>query len=208
MRSNRSAARPLVIDAESIGRKYRETFTDKPVREKVELPFSWPTRMQHVGDSLAVAYASDKWKRDGDYDLYKHIAESPNRVLVVPGFLHSYDRQDRRWPTVGPTVSYAGVPMPKHFAVLGLFEEANLRLYTGGTDREPRFSTKKDDGVVKVLVRHGMLGASKIRWSARGQRKDQPFIFVYTEPKGSDRGGVVMIIEGDELDVEKDGIVG
>jgi hypothetical protein len=217
VRENRSAARPLVIDAESIGRKYRQTFTDKPVREKVELPFSWPARMQHVGDSLAVAYASDKWKKDGDYDLYKHIAESPNRVLVLPGFLHSYDRQERRWPTVGPTVSYARVPMPKHFAVLGLFEEANLRLYTAGTAEAPRFG-QKDDGIVKVLVRHGMLGASKIRWSQtpkpRGavghwpKLQDQPFIFVYTEPRGSDRGGVVMIIEGDELDVEKDGIVG
>lgn len=208
MRGNRSAARPLIIDAESIGRRYRETFTDKPVKEKVELPFSWPARLQHVGDSLAVAYASDKWKKDGDYDLYKHIAEAPNRVLVVPGFLCSYDRQERRWPTIGPMVSYARVPMPRHFAVLGLFEEADLHLFAAGTDKEPRFGPKKDDGVVKVILRHGMLGASKIRWSARGQQKDQPFIFVYTEPRGADRGGVVMIIVGDELDVEKDGIVG
>ena len=35
------------------------------------------------------------------------------------------------------------------------------------------------------------------------KRKKEPFLFVYTE-----RDGILMIVVGEELDVEKDGIVG
>lgn len=201
--------RPRVVEARSIAAEIRRTFTDKDARREKELPFSWPARMQHVGDSLAVAYASDKWQKPGDYELYKHLAESTNRVLVVPGFLCAFDDTRRPWPTVGPVISFGGMPMPKHFAVLGYFEEADLRLYATGPASAPAFGRGKDDGVVKVMVRHGMLGAGKIRWSAVGDGEDEPFLFVYTEARSSgERGGVKMIVVGDELDIEKDGIVG
>jgi hypothetical protein len=98
----------------------------------------------------------------------------------------------------------AQVPLPQHFAVLGLFEEIDLQLYTKGTNRKPAFSDDKDEGVVGVRVRHGMLGGSYIRWSELyDDEKDQPFLFVYTRA-----AGVCIIVVGDSLDVKKDGIVG
>lgn len=201
MKANKGRVR--VYDANEVARGIRETFTAKPVRETISLPFTWPTQLHNVGDSLAVAYASDKWKKDGDMELYKHLAESRNRVLCLPGLLHSYHDPSEKWAMIGPMVSLADVPMPKHVAILGLFEEANLKLYTGGTDEDPEFGDEEDDGVVKVAVKHGMLCASMIRWSEVSNQPDQPFLAVYTEDEG-----VHMIIVGDELDVEKDGIVG
>jgi hypothetical protein len=198
-----------VYDAQDLAIGMTERFKDRPWEYSEELPFSWPTYMQNVGDSLAVAYDSDKWKPKGnggkrEGELYKHLAESRNRALVQPGLLRDEYKPNKAWPTKGPTVSLASVPMPQHFAVLGLFEEINLQLFTKGTNRRPAFSDDKDEGVVGVRVRHGMLGGSYIRWSELyDDEKDQPFLFVYTRASG-----VCIIVVGDDLDVRKDGIVG
>jgi hypothetical protein len=198
-----------VYDAQDLAIGMTERFNDRPWEYREELPFSWPTYMQNVGDSLAVAYASDKWKPKGkngkrEGELYKHLAESRNRALVQPGLLRDEYKPNRKWPTKGPMVSLSKVPLPQHFAVLGLFEEIDLQLYTKGTKRNPAFSDDKDEGVVGVRVRHGMLGGSYIRWSKLyDDEKDQPFLFVYTRASG-----VCIIVVGDSLDVKKDGIVG
>ena len=198
---------PRVYEARDIAQGMRETFSDRPVEYEANLKFGWPDAMQHVGDSLAVAYGSDKWQKPGPdgkryVELYKHLAESRNRAFAVPGLLHDFYSPDSSWPSIGPYVSLRGMPLPKHFAILGLFKEADLRLYTSGTDESPAFGEREDDGVMKVTCRHAMLGASKILWSKDGS-EDEPFLFVYTE-----RDGVLLLFVGDELDVEKDGIVG
>ena len=194
--------RPKVYEARDIAANYREVFTAKPLKKDRQYSFSWPSIWQHVGDCLAVAYASDKWKKDGDFELYKHLAESHNRALVLPNFLVMHNDPRRPIGTIGPMVSLAGTPMPKHFALLGYFEEADLRLHSAGTDEHPEFG-EGNDGVVQVRVKHAYVGASKILWSKDGERKDQPFLTVFTES-----GGPLILIVGDELDVEKDGIVG
>lgn len=200
----KSNPRVRMYDAESIAKNIRETFTAKPSKKRTPFDFQWPAKMHHVGDSLAVSYASDKWKDDGDFDVYKHIAESRNVAFCVPGFLRDFDDPAQPWQTIGPMVDFTNVPMPEHFAVLGYFEEADLALHTEGSNARPGFSSDENEGVVKVTVRHGMLGASKILWSQTdSSREDEPFLFVYTNTHG-----VLMIIIGDELDVEADGIVG
>lgn len=199
------AKRVRVYDAEKAAREMRETFQNAPVKRRRKFDFSWPTVLQNVGDSLAVAYSSNKWKKSkGDYELYKHLAESRNRALCVPGLIMQEDSPSQDWPVVGPMVSMVDVPHPDHFAELALFEEANLKLYTDGDDRAPSFGRGRDVGVVTITVKHGMLGGGMFGWSrVDGGRSDQPFLFVYTK-----RDGVLLIIVGEELDVLKDGIVG
>lgn len=205
---NRSRARrrPKVYDARDIAIDMRETFTDRPWESETEFPWDWPPVMQNVGDSLGVAYGSDKWKKPKkngrrDIEIYKHIAESRNRIFVLPGTI--VGDGDDEFHCIGPLVGFDTVPMPKHFATLAYFKECNVQLYTGGTDRRPRFGDNEDDGIVTLTVRHGMLGGSKIRWSEEGGGRDQPFLFVYTA-----RDGVLFVIVGEKLDVLKDGIVG
>jgi hypothetical protein len=188
-------ARVRVFDAEDEARKMRETFVAKPVKERVKLGFHWPAEMQHVGDSLAVAYSSDKWKNEGDTELYKHLAESRNRVLCVPGFLRDADRPERELGTIGPIVSFSSTMMPRDIAILALFEEADIQLHTAGTDDRPAFRNKKD-GVIKVTVAHGMLGGGKMK-------DGRVFLVVYTN-----KDGPLMLVFGDELNVEADGLTG
>ena len=202
-------ARPRVYDAEDLSRDMVERFNDRPVEYIANLRYGWPSKMQNVGDSLAVAYDSDKWKPKGkngkrESELYKHLAESRNRALVKPRLLHNQYHPNKRWPVKGRMVSLAEVPMPQHFAILGLFEEVNLQLYTQGTKQRPAFSDDKDEGIVKVKLRHGMLGGSYLRWSEMYEdANDQLFLFVYTKS-----AGVCIVVVGDKLDVHRDGIIG
>lgn len=204
--------RRRVYEAVDEARRIRETFADRALESIEEFSFSWPRQMQNIGDSLAIAYASDKWhKRDSSGDreveLYKHIAESRNRVLASPGILVDEHSRSDRWPVIGPMVSIESLPMPRHFAVLGLFEEVDLKLHTRGSDQKPIFGKGKDDGVVQARIPHAFVGAGKVLWSRDRQSgsppEDEPFVFVYTREMG-----VHFIIIGDELDVKKDGIVG
>jgi hypothetical protein len=200
--------RPRVYEAKDIAKRMRETFADRPVEWEERLGHRWPGVLHGVGDSLAVAYASDKWQepnRSGErpIELYKHLAESRNRVLVRPGLLRDFYQPNRPWPVRGPLVDLSQVPMPDSYAWLALFEEADLQLYTDGEDHSPRFGGP-EEGVVKITVRHGQLGGSMIRWSrVRRGAKDEPFLFVYTR-----RDGVLFVVVGDSLGVEADGIVG
>jgi hypothetical protein len=197
-----SSSRVRVYDAQEVAKNIRETFTAKKSIEATRFPFHWPKIMQHVGESHAVAYSSDKWKNNGEYELYKHLADSYNRALCVPGFLRDFDNPSKSLKTIGPMVSFADVPMPKHFAVLALFEEIDLQLHVGGTNEHPELG-HGDDGIVQVSIGHAVLGGSKILWSEVDNRPDQPFLFIYTE-----RDGPLMIVVGEELDIEADGIVG
>lgn len=201
--------RPRVYDASDLAQDMVERFNDRPVEYTENLRHSWPSKMQNVGDSLAVAYASNKWKpknKQGkrEMELYKHLAESRNRALVRPGVLFDYHRPNQRWRVRGPMVSLAGCPMPREYAILGLFEELDLALYTKGTNKRPGFPDDEDEGVVKVTFKHAMLAGSYMLWSeVYEDADDEPFIFVYTKSSG-----ILVIVVGEELDVKKDGIVG
>jgi hypothetical protein len=202
--ANRGRGRVRVYDALEMAADIRATFQGAAAEKAIEFPFSWPSTVQHVGESLAVAYESDKWKKKGDLEGYKHLAESKNHALCVPGLIHCYEDASESYPVYGPHISLAEAPMPRHFAILGLFIEADLRLHIGGTNSNPELGRARDDGCVKLTVGHGMLGASKILWSrSKHKRRDQPFLFVYTESDG-----VLLIIVGKRLTIEKDGIAG
>jgi len=203
------APRRRVYDARDVAIETTERFNDRPWEYQDDLSFTWPTVMQNVGDSLAVAYSSNKWKKNNgngkrESELYKHIADSRNRVLIKRGLLKDYYSHGSSWPVIGPKVRFGDCPLPRHFSILGLFEEASLQLYTSGTNRQPGFSEDPDEGIVKVTVRHGILGAGEVCWSEiRNDREDEPFLFVYTESQG-----VLMVFFGEELEIHKDGIAG
>lgn len=202
-------SRIKVFEANEIAKGIAETFKDRPVEREERLDFDWPDKLQMVGQNLGVAYDSDKWKAKGSNglrpsELYKHVAESDNRIYVPPT-LPFEDHQGKRLKKIGPRISLrelsedGEIEMPKHFAILGRFEECNCVLHTKGTNENPKLASKGDEGCFTLRVPHGMLGASKFR---RGD-KYQPFIFVYHPVDG-----IYFLITGDELGIEKDGIVG
>jgi len=202
-----SRARPKIYDAREIAKNYTKTFKDREVEYEKKVKFTWPRYLQHVGANLGQGYDSDKWKKGSlgrrEWELYKHVAESRNKLLCVPGFLAD-EETGTKIKTIGPVFDTFSWPMPDSFADLALFSEANIQLHTVGTDSAPGFGRGQNNGIVAVAVRHACIGCSKILWSREDSRaKDQPFLFVYTE-----RDGVMFMVVGDTLDVEKDGIVG
>lgn len=205
MHANR-AARPRVYDAREIAERITTTFKNRPVEYEERLPFHWPAVVQHVGDSLGEAYDSDKWKSKGfggrrERELYKHLAESRHRALVVPGMLFDED-EGRVARCIGPKVSLADWPMPADFSIMAKMTEVDLCLFTRLVRGRPAFGPHEDDGCVAMRVPWGMLGGGMILWSRVSDEPDEPFLFVY------DRKGIVMLIVGDQLDIEADGIVG
>lgn len=216
-----------IVDAEEIAASMRTTFANRAIEHRQTLPFDWPERLQNVGKSLAVAYGSDKWKKPNPrtkkrpVDLYKHLAESPNWAFCQPDIFYDADKPSERLDLLGPMVSLTDLPLPRHFAYLGFCDSVILQLFVEEGATGPVLGSG-DDGIVVVQIASGQLGASKIRWNEvepyRSERNafldeggdpddlvdfDQPFIFVYTEEQG-----VHMIIVGERLDIEKDGIVG
>jgi hypothetical protein len=70
-------------------KRLREVFTDRPMKKAIDLGWSWPRSMEEVGVCTAVMYKSDKWRKIGDFEDYKHIHESrveSHKLLVSKNF--------------------------------------------------------------------------------------------------------------------------
>lgn len=179
-----------VVDTEPHARRMFETFHDKPSRRRVKFDFGWPKTFQEIGTAQAQIYRSNKWKKDPrEYEDYKHIAEGPQTCYVVPGFLRDFETNEPV-KTYGELVTI-DEKMPEHIAILGTLKGIQVQLY----DKHGKLV--EDENYVEIDVPHGMLGGANF------PETDQPFLVIYTK-----QGGVHMIIVGEELDIEKDGIVG
>lgn len=178
--------------------RIRETFVDRPAEKHESMPWDWPKRMKEVGSWTAgegaICYTSDKWqKRRDQFVDYKHVAEGPQRLLVIPGFLREYHRPGTKLSVGGPMVEVDG-PMPTAFARLAPILGLQAHLYEG-TDTD--YALNGDDGYYQINIANAELGG------AIHPGTGKPFLFVFTKS-----AGVLCMILGSELAVEKDGIVG
>jgi hypothetical protein len=183
---NRGAMRDI-----ETARKLRETFMDRPPARQTIVPWEWPRTLQEVGIGEAITYSSDKWKKNGEHEDYKHVAEGPQRVWVRPDYLVLYENPSTRLEVVGPSKKLRH--MPDSFAVLADATSVQLRLYKGTNSRH--VVPNPDDNLWQVNLAKTKLGGARFR-------NGDAFLVFYTS------SGVDMIIVGDELDILKDGIVG
>lgn len=182
-------------------KKMRETFFDKEVSTGYQLNFAWPDRFHQLGQGRSVAYTSNKWKgNERDWEDFKHVAESPNQVYATDLFLRLSGMKKTKsgdpWPLFRPVVE-----MPQTVAELApcLFSEMRLIEAT-----DPRIRLEKD--AVRVPTKDTILYGGYARgpggsWNKRG---DLVAFISVIHPKQ----GVLLLITGRDLDVEKDGIVG
>jgi len=185
-------------DARSAAVSIREKFIDAPATTEETMRWKWPREMQEIGrwqaSDGAVMYASNKWQKNPLNVIdYKHVAEGPQRLLVVPGFVRQHHQPNRKLRVYGPMVEL-NRPMPDAFAVLAPILGLQAQLYDAGSDDAPETS---DQSFYNIEIGSAMLGAAK------HPETGNTFLFVYTEAEGP-----LCVITGDELDVEKDGIVG
>ena len=186
-----SRRRVEIVGNEKSALEMYERFHDKPSKRRVKFNFDWPTHVQEIGEAKAQMYRSNKWKTNPrDFEDYKHIAESFQLCYVTPGFLRDYST-GKALPVYGPKLEVQG-PMPQHFTMLAPLIGIQVRLY--GSNGK---LSKGDSNLYEVVVPRGMLAG------AQHPKTGDNFLFVYTKSHG-----IGMIITGDELAVEKDGIVG
>jgi hypothetical protein len=184
-----------VIETKDVATKTFETFYDRPSKREIPLEFGWPKELQEVGVGKAEMYTSNKWKKSrSDFEDYKHVAEGLRTVYAEPGFLRVGAHPARMMPVYGPMASFEE-PMPKHFARLGPLLGVQVRLYDRD-DKGELYVPGGDDRVYEVEIARAWLG------SARHPGTKETFLFVYTPD------GVHMILTGDKLSIEKDGIAG
>lgn len=183
-----------VVETKDVAKSTFKTFYDRPSERELPLRFGWPKTLQEVGVGQAEMYSSNKWmKKREEFDDYKHVAEGTRTVYVEPGFLRMDGHPSRMIPVVGPMCSFEE-PMPKHFARLGPLLGVQLRLYK--KDDGELYVPDGDENLFEVQIARAMLGA------AEHPETKETFLFVYTPE------GVHMILTGDKLSIEKDGIAG
>jgi hypothetical protein len=181
-----------VIDTSREARDMYQTFMDRPSRRQLRFDWTWPAKMQHVGEAKAQMYKSNKWKKNlDDWEAYKHIAEDYQDCYITPGFLVSNQDPNRRLTVHGPLVEFER-PMPKHFAILAPCRGVQIKLFDEREDL-PR----GDDNLYQVDVRHAYWGG------AIHPATKEHFLFLFSKEVG-----VGLVITGDSLAITKDGIVG
>jgi len=174
-------ARVRVVDTQDLARKDREVFHDSESRKRVELRAKWPSTLVDIGQGHGVLYRSDKWKT---VDNYKHLHESNWRMLVNPDFEMTFDDgKDLREDQDLTEIYEVAGPMPKHVAYLGKC------LGLQGVLNDGR------------LVHIEIPGA---HWAAARIPGDEghAVLLAYSADQ------VHVVVVGEQLGIERDGIVG
>lgn len=192
----------------------RETFQDAKVKTSYNTNASWPRVFYEIGQGRSVAYTSSKWQAsERDFNDYKHVAESPNQFYATEELLQLTGLRPEgggQWPAMRPTVE-----LPPTLAELAPCLFAEVRpIYRAPVRRPSSFEgmpvrpakLKLADHAIRIPTKQAILyGGYALRpggsWDRRGDLV--PFLTIIA------RGhGVLALITGKELDVERDGIVG
>lgn len=166
-------------------KRIREKFYDRKVEQNVPIHWKWPKALLYVGQSEAVQYTSDKWKKKGDFQDYKHVAEGPQRLFVKPGFLVEYGSSHKL--AIPNERTDLPSEMPEAIAELAPILGIQFQSLTEDLDLSGRY--------YNVCIERAYVGAAAMP-------SGETFLIVYT------RTDLCAIITGDVLNVEKDGIVG
>lgn len=94
-------------------RRYKTFHAKDPIRI-AELTHDLPTRWREVGDALAVMYRTDKWKKDGNDEDYKHLHDKADgKPYDVGQGVRIYE------PVRGGGGRSLPVPRPRALTLLG-----------------------------------------------------------------------------------------
>lgn len=165
-------------DVDGAMRRYETFHAKQPIRI-TELVHDLPTRWVCIGDGLAVMYRTDKWKKDGTDEDYKHLHDAgDNRPYPVRGGVRFYE------PATGGRGER--LPAPKAVTLLGYCLGAFVRKDSDGHEYETN-------------PRGCYLFAAP----------DGHTLYLYSPDKQPDgSGGFLAALHGGKLRVLKDGIDG
>jgi hypothetical protein len=180
--------RRVIIDTEKAARKMRQTFMDREVKRKRVYDWDWPTTLREVGTCEAVMYSSDKWRKPRDFVDYKHVSEGQQLLYTVPGFIVGAGR------VPGRSVRLSG-EMPDSIALLAPIIGIQTRLYV--RRGKSYYLPNGDESLYQLDIPRAKLGGIE------DPETKATYLVVYTDDEG-----ILCLITGSKLAVEKDGIVG
>jgi hypothetical protein len=184
------------VPTEDEAREIRETFMARSAKHRRTFSWVWPPDLLLIGRCLAVMYSSDKWKAEKDFEDYKHIAEAPQQFLIAP------DVDIRIMGTRGrrelESVSVSLIePMPSDFAKLAPLLGVQVQLFQSVDSRGRGKLGRGKEDLFELAPSRAYLGG------ARHPKTGQAFLVIYNASRG-----VIALVTGNQLDIEKDGVVG
>lgn len=205
-RRNEQGAAVELVDTYDRARVIREAFYGRAMERATPTDIRWPPFVRYVGITNSEQYLSDKKLADWKKQLFKHLAEDEQYLLINPTITTLVnDRGDAvefrepagrmRGPEGGrvPTAFYASSwalrgLMPRHFSVLA-------------EDRGVQWVTSDRQFWEMRLPKKCTLAAAPFVYEDGTIADDKAFLFSYSDE------GVHYLITGQTLNVTKDGIV-
>lgn len=172
---------PSGPDAERAMRM-RKTFTQKSVGGAYRAATGWPAGIRYVGRCLGVAYSSDKWQKDSDFEDYKHIVEAPQDLYAFACSATTH--------IVGAPADI-GAKLPDVLAELAPLLYIEAQLVASARGGKEVYHPNPSIVQPPAALLYG------------GYADKEPFLCV-----GSQANGMMFLITGEELNVERDGITG
>ena len=201
--SRKNEGQAPLVDTFDEAKRIREDFYGRAIKDEIALDVQWPRYLRYVGVTNSEQYLSDKKLAKWKLELFKHIAEDEQYLLINDAITTLLNDQGQpvefretgsrmRSPEGGraPRVFYArsyeiSGPMPRHVSVLA--QDKGVQWVTSdGTYWEAR-------------IPNCTLAAAPVAHQAGTKAK--VLLFSYSPE------GVHYIIVGTKLNVTEDGIV-
>lgn len=152
--------------------------------------------LQYVGSNESCAYASNKWGKGKQFEEFKHVSESKQRLFAAKGALAD-------GPYAGPVWTPSDdVVLPTACAELSVLLFLEARLFVDENEDGNGVFGKGDEGCVRI-VPAGCLLYGAYLGDKQKSGYGEPVLLVISKTRG-----LQFLITGNGLDVTKDGIVG
>ncbi len=177
----------------------RKTFMGEdldPRAYKTSVTWSRSLTLQYVGSNESCAYASNKWGKGKEFEEFKHVSESRQRLFAAKGALAG-------GPFAGPFWRPSDdVVLPATCAELSVLLFLEARLFVDEDEDGNGIFGKGDEGCARIRPAGCLLYGAYLG-DKQKSGYGEPVLLVISKTQG-----LQFLITGSGLDVTKDGIVG
>lgn len=176
----------------------RKTFMgeDLPPRAyKTGVNWGRNLELQLVGTNESVAYASNKWGKKKEFEEFKHVSESKQKLFAAPGALPGRPYG----PVWRPSDD---VVLPTTCAELSVLLFLEGRLFVGEDEEGNGVLGQGDEGCSRIRPAGCLLYGAYLGDKGRSGY-GEPCLLVISKT-----AGLQFLITGSGLDITRDGIIG
>lgn len=176
----------------------RKTFMGEELDPRAYTATTLPRNLtlQYVGSNESCSYASNKWGKGKQFEEFKHVSESRQKLFAAKGALAG-------GPFAGPFWRPSDdVVLPATCAELSVLLFLEARFFVDEDARGNGLFGKGDEGCARITP-SGCLLYGAYLGDKQKSGYGEPCLLVISKSRG-----LQFLITGNGLDVTKDGIVG